>query len=357
VGARARRDAAGGLAEPRPLRPSARWRAKRDGQASSRRRCLASCELREAECYFKDSFAAFSHAGDATNAALVLINHAAVCRSRATQLRVARVAEKERLDSLLQSEAGVEVPPRSEEVDQLGKAVQQQRRAVEAIRPLRGSQPRFWEESLKQLADDEAVFGTICYTQVGCSVGGETAVRLAGESFSKAQVLYEELGEMARVQQMMARQGALHLLVARREKSRGIGREKSASSRLTLALRHYERATSSQMLATASQQMMHCAASCHLELAKFYLNASGSRLKHLEAALGHARDGRSVCASSQSECHNICAELADQEQRALRELLRVHSAAGNVTGAAQVKEAYRQVLNERLKHDEVDDSA
>ena len=51
---------------------------------------------------------------------------------------------------------------------------------------------------------------------------------------------------------MMRQQGSLYLACARTASLAGIGHERSAASRLTLALRHYERALSPQLLAQAA---------------------------------------------------------------------------------------------------------
>ena len=51
--------------------------------------------------------------------------------------------------------AVLEEVPSAEEVEQLAEAARQQRRAVDAIRPLRGAQPSFYLASVRQLADDE----------------------------------------------------------------------------------------------------------------------------------------------------------------------------------------------------------
>lgn len=93
-----------------------------------------------------------------------------------------------------------------------------------------------------------------------------------------------------------------------------------------------------------------------MELANFYLawaagggsaggvsaTASGDKtLKHLEAALTHAR----APTARSSLPFDVASQLADVEQRALRELIRAHTAAGNATRAAALKAEYRALLH------------
>ena len=128
-------------------------------------RCAAG-RRRQPQASFRDAFAAFSHASDPVNAALVLVNHATVCRSRARSKQRARSScRSATLQALvaagasLPPEGGVgggegvapgltrpalspmagaavlEEVPSAEEVEQLAEAARQQRRAVDAIRP------------------------------------------------------------------------------------------------------------------------------------------------------------------------------------------------------------------------------
>ena len=93
------------------------------------------------------------------------------------------------------------------------------------------------------------------------------------------------------MQMMMRQQGSLYLAAALCASLEGRG----ARERLTLALRHYERALAPQLLAQAAvlPAMERCAAEARLELANFYLTwgtmSGGEQVKHLEAALSHAR--------------------------------------------------------------------
>ena len=170
-------------------------------------------------------------------------------------------------------------------------------------------------------------------------------------------------------------------------------RGRAAAPRLTLALRHYERALAPQLLAQAagaSPAMARCAAEARLELANFYLawsdhgerpaagGASGAveRLKRLEAALAHARApqqelgsveagsgaaGAAGAAADRGRRHDhvdtdaargsapgvppaIVEALAEAEERALRELIRAHTAQGNASRAAALKADYRGLL-------------
>lgn len=51
--------------------------------------------------------------------------------------------------------------PPPPQLDELSEAAAQQRRAVDAIRPLRSSQFQFWVASMRQLADDERELGAV----------------------------------------------------------------------------------------------------------------------------------------------------------------------------------------------------
>ena len=166
-------------------------------------------------------------------------------------------------------------------------------------------------------------------------------------------------------------QGSLNLAMALHERIDGAGRERSAGVRLTLALRHYGRALSSELLATGSAQMLVCAAEARLELANFYLSWSGegAKVKHLDTALKHARaalptgsddrrsrtDGEDAGIAQGPRADDgggvglpaeLRVALADAEKRALLELLRAHAAAGNATKAVLLREEYRALLQQ-----------
>ena len=173
------------------------------------------------------------------------------------------------------------------------------------------------------------------------------------------------------MQLMMRRQGSLQLAAALHTQLDDAGRERTANTRLTLALRHYERALAPGLMATASAAMQTCAAEARLELSNFYLSwaggivvgGGGSRTRHLDSALHHARavlvgarhdaaswdaddppaQGGDLSAGLPPE---LVASLAEAEKRALLELLRAHAAAGNQTKAAHFREEYRAVLQQ-----------
>ena len=86
----------------------------------------------------------------------------------------------------------------------------------------------------------------------------------------RAQSLFEELGEMADVQQLMRQQASLYLAAAIHANQRGAAFERAASSRLKLALRWYGRAMAPSTAAGATPYVLRCAAEAHLELARFY---------------------------------------------------------------------------------------
>ena len=172
-------------------------------------------------------------------------------------------------------------------------------------------------------------------------------------------MLYEEIGELAQVQLMMRQQGSLYLAASLCESLEGEGHERAASSRFTLALRHYERALAPHLLAQSavSPAMELCAAEARVELATFYLAransnelartsnvAAADRIKHLEAALGHARAVSSEGVETSKLPTSVLEKLVETEQRALLELIRAHSAHGNVARAASLKDDYRSAL-------------
>lgn len=211
-------------------------------------------------------------------------------------------------------------------------------------------------------------------------------IQLPFQLHAGAQQLYEELGELALVQQMMRKQGSLYLAALVCASLADAITERVASARLTLALRHYERALKPQLLAqgAASAVMQRCAAEARLELANFFLSwadsatahavgteATAGRVRHLETALGHVRAAFQVpaaatAASSEAPKDEAAAEaaaaarrqartslpaevaegLANAEQTTLRELIKAHTAQGTTSRAAALKEAYRRLLSE-----------
>lgn len=77
------------------------------------------------------------------------------------------------------------------------------------------------------------------------------------------------------------------------------------------------------------------------------------KLRHLESALGHARDGKRTgeqLGLEPSGClpQQLLGSLEGLEQRALLELLRSHAAAGNRAKAAALREEYRSMLQPRF---------
>ena len=166
----------------------------------------------------------------------------------------------------------LEEVPSAEEVEQLAEAARQQRRAVDAIRPLRGAQPSFYLASVRQLADDKRELGLTLLAAIERSTErgaerAEPAFGRAAESLGRAQALNEARavagrrcraaashrpspGRPLRLSSGAGRgraragdgadrwQGFLYLVGARRERGGGGGRGRTtASSRLTLALR------------------------------------------------------------------------------------------------------------------------
>ena len=120
--------------------------------------------------------------------------------------------------------------------------------------------------------------------------------------------------------------------------------------------------------------MLRCAAEARLELARFYNNWSGAgaRVRHLEAALAHARAGlalvpaggvadadadagagagagvRAGVGAGATAGPEAAAELrpplTEEALGALRELTREQMARGATAKAAQLKEEYREML-------------
>ena len=203
----------------------------------------------------------------------------------------------------------------------------------------------------------------------------------------------------AQVQLMMRKQGSLYLASLVCASLSDSLSERAAASRLTLALRHYDRALNlrgglgqgsaavASANAVASPAMERCVAECRLELATFFLSwsqstsvralgteAGATRIRHLEAALGHARAGASTAtphapatphasatphhapATSATAPHvpatlptatlpaEVVRALSQAEHTALRELIKAHTAHGNVARASALKEVYRRQL-------------
>ena len=120
--------------------------------------------------------------------------------------------------------------------------------------------------------------------------------------------------------------------------------------------------------------MLRCAAEARLELARFYNNWSGAgaRVRHLEAALAHARAGLALVPAGGVADANADAgagagagvgagvgagatagpeaaaelrpPLTEEALGALRELTREQMARGATAKAAQLKEEYREML-------------
>ena len=116
--------------------------------------------------------------------------------------------------------------------------------------------------------------------------------------------------------------------------------------------------------------MLRCAAEARLELARFYNNWSGAgaRVRHLEAALAHARAGLALvpaggvadadagagagagagvgagATAGPEAAAELRPPLTEEALGALRELTREQMARGATAKAAQLKEEYRQML-------------
>ena len=138
-----------------------------------------------------------------------------------------------------------------------------------------------------------------------------------------------------------------------RRASNQLGRQHIVSHHDSVAPQLLEQA------AGASPAMARCAAEARLELANFFMTwsehvepaaaASGAveRIKRLEAALAHARaphqeEGEVEAARSSAAAGvpaSIVESLAEAEERALRELIRAHTAQGNSARAASLATA------------------
>ena len=122
--------------------------------------------------------------------------------------------------------------------------------------------------------------------------------------------------------------------------------------------------------------MLRCAAEARLELARFYNNWSGAgaRVRHLEAALAHARAGLALvpaggvadadadadagagaaagvgagvgagATAGPEAAAELRPPLTEEALGALRELTREQMARGATAKAAQLKEEYREML-------------
>jgi hypothetical protein len=353
-------------------------------------------DVAAADACFKDGLVAFAEADDAANSALLLLNRAVVARRRAdanakaheaasaavsagAQLRAdylaRQVADAERAQGAATTAATTAAEaafaaaaaaavavgmPGGMELGYRLEAVAHQRQARTALRQLRGGPPPLRAMVLRDLAAGEAACGSALHALIAGGGGNEESFKRAGECLSHAQVLYEEMGELAMVQQMMRQQGSLYLAASLCESLEGAGHERAASSRFTLAMRHYERALAPQLLAQAavSPAMERCAAEARVELANYFLTraseevvttgpglagtGAGERLKLLESALSHAKAG--LVHGSALDEGELRGQLADAQQSALRELIKAHTAHGNAGRAAALKDEYRAVL-------------
>ena len=242
-----------------------------------------------------------------------------------------------------------------------------QRAAVRAV------EPELLARAVAQHAADEAAAGGALHAIVADGGGDEATVRAAAEALARAQASFDEIGELAHVQLMMRRQGSLFLAAALRDEADGAGPAKS-KARLTLALRHYARALAEPLLRAASAPMERCAAEARLELAQFYLAraevlgggggggggagaAGGERQRSYEMALEQARAALARCAAGAPGEEAVAADvrgaLADAELHALRDLVKLHGAAGAAQRAAQLRDEYRERLVARRGRAEV----
>jgi hypothetical protein len=167
-----------------------------------------------------------------------------------------------------------------EEIAAAAATAQQQRGAMEALRPFRNAQPVLWGRALRQLATDERQLSALLH---GAALSGEGAggeeeeertIRQAAEALGRAQALHEELGELAevlllllvatptspaaraprlralfcscssafsrscsQVQLLLRQTASLYLAAAIQAEQRGPPFERTAASRLKLALR------------------------------------------------------------------------------------------------------------------------
>ena len=383
-------------------------------------RCLRKRQPSAADSCFVDGVLVFTRAGDAANTALLLLNRGAIARRRAAWLAAAHASATAAIQAaeraLAQHDAngpqaagvapggappgGAPPPvatapdiPDNAELHWLLTAVEYQREARHQLRQLKGGGPPSLRAMvLRELSAGEAAAGSALHTVVAETGGSEVILRRAGECLASAQQLYDELGELAQVQLMMRKQGSLYLANLVCAVLDETISARAASSRLTLALRHYERCLKPELLAqgAASPSMERCATEARLELANFFLTwsdsaassavaaeAAGWRTRHLETALSHARAARHMrlAVASQAVATNPGATVATTpttepqqeaakrqveanlpqevvdgllhaEQTALRELIKAHTAHGNASRANTLKEAYRRLLSE-----------
>ena len=342
---------------------------------------LRAGALADAEQAFADGVAAFDHAGDLANAALLRLNRATLCRRRAARHADAAEGARRAAVAALGGGGGRLAPPAegSAEVRALVDAAAQQRAAVDALRShemaraqraaVRAVEPELLARAVAQHAADEAAAGGALHAIVADGGGDEATVRAAAEALARAQASFDEIGELAHVQLMMRRQGSLFLAAALRDEADGAGPAKS-KARLTLALRHYARALAEPLLRAASAPMERCAAEARLELAQFYLAraevlgggggggggagaAGGERQRSYEMALEQARAALARCAAGAPGEEAVAADvrgaLADAELHALRDLVKLHGAAGAAQRAAQLRDEYRERLVARQR--------
>ena len=345
---------------------------------------LRAGALADAEQAFADGVAAFDHAGDLANAALLRLNRATLCRRRAARHADAAEGARRAAVAALGGGGGRLAPPAegSAEVRALVDAAAQQRAAVDALRShemaraqraaVRAVEPELLARAVAQHAADEAAAGGALHAIVADGGGDEATVRAAAEALARAQASFDEIGELAHVQLMMRRQGSLFLAAALRDEADGAGPAKS-KARLTLALRHYARALAEPLLRAASAPMERCAAEARLELAQFYLARAevlggggggggagcpgGERQRSYEMALEQARAALARCAAGAPGEEAVAADvrgaLADAELHALRDLVKLHGAAGAAQRAAQLRDEYRERLVARRGEAEV----
>lgn len=97
--------------------------------------------------------------GDAETSAEVFVEASADGGADSVGAAGARISTPPSTPPCASSATDASEVPRRDEIEQLAEAARQQRRAVEAIRPLRGGQFSFWVASMRQLAEDETELG------------------------------------------------------------------------------------------------------------------------------------------------------------------------------------------------------
>jgi hypothetical protein len=349
---------------------------------------LRSGELAAADSAFRDGLMAFEEVHDETNAALLLLNRAVVSRQRAARFNatVAAAAAVKAAGVAAAAAAGASAAPAADksslapeatELQHRLDAVEHARSARRKLRQLRGGGPPQLRAMVsRELATGEAAAGGALHSLVAEGCGSEADAKKAGECLSSAQQIYEELGEHVLAQRMMRQQGSLYLAAALCESLAGEGHERAAASKLTLALRHYERALAppraSKEDEASLREMRASSAEARVELANFYIAWSskemaeaaagaaaersvGVRVRHLETALQHARAPQPQPSQQQPPApslhpdlpNDVLERLAEAEEHALRELIRTHASAGQAARAGVRKEEYRTLLQER----------